>query len=238
MSDFFELFDLMERDLIDAGIGAPALTYKKAYEAPGDDFPAPPVNSGSDFPEPPVSGDEPDDYDTSLDAANQEIEDAGNAAVSDDFPEPPVSDESEEPMDDGATDDVSESDEEVPIEEDIPETEETPTEDPMIEYKKIMKIHSNMKRLLGIVQNSRDSFEQKFSSKISGNQYAGYHKIINTFDDLYEVTERVLTNEFSNGNYKSLIKQYVSLVKVYDIITKMTENFIEAYIKENSETNS
>lgn len=238
MGDFFELFDLMERDLIDTDIGAPVLTHKKAFEAPGDEFPAPPVSAESEFPEPPVSSEEPDDYDATLDAANQEIEDAGNAAVSDDFPEPPTSEEGEELVDEEVSDETPESDEEAPIEEDIPETEETPSEDPMVEYKKIMRIHSNMKRLLGIVQNSRDSFEQKFSSKISGNQYAGYHKIINTFDDLYEVTERVLTNEFGTGNYKSLIKQYVSLVKVYDIITKMTENFIDAYIKENSETNS
>lgn len=236
MSDLYELFDLMERDLIEAGIGAPVIT--KAFEAPSDDFPAPPINSDSEFPEPPVSEDEnaedtpDDDYDTSLDAANQEIEEAGNTAVADDFPEPPESEDSEMDLEE---DEITE-----PIEEDIPEeTEpETPTEDPQIEYKKKLKIHSNMNRLLAIIKSSRDSFEQKFSSKITGKQYVGYHKIINTFEDLYNVTENVLKKEFVDGTYKTLIKQYVSLVKVYDIVTKMTENFIEAYIKENSETNS
>ena len=205
MSDFFDLYELMENeynnfgktDILDLGTGAPVVT--KALEAPGDDFPEPPVSSDSDFPEPPVSNDEPDDYDTTLDAANQEIEDAGNAAVSEDFPDPPVSEDEEDGDEEQMIDD------EETTEPEISEVEETSSEDPMIEYKKVTRIHSNMKRLLAIIQNSRDSFEQKFSSKINGDQYAAYHKIINTFEDLYGVTERVLTTEFTNCTYIILL---------------------------------
>lgn len=240
MSIFYDMFELPDEDLSEAGITSSVAT--KAYEAPGD--PPLPDDGGAEPPlpdeptgetEPPM----PDTYDADLDAANQQIEDAGSAAAGD---EPPLPDEdTEEPLPEGEELPEEEiSDEELldnGAEEPLPE-EETPIEDPNVEYQKKLRIHRNCKRLLAIVKNSRDSFEQKFSSKITGKQYIGYHKIINAFDDLYEITTRVLTNEFATGDYKTLIRHYVSLVKVYDIITKMTENFVDLYIKENDETNA
>lgn len=238
MSIFFDMFELPDEDLIEAGVKSTAST--KAFEAPGD--PPLPDDVGT---EPPMPSDEPtdaeppvpDNYDADLDAANQQIEDAGTAAVGDEPPLPEDEEAAPLPEDEEITEEEVPDEELLEEEEPLPE-EETPMEDPNVEYKKKLRIHRNCKRLLAIVKNSRDSFEQKFSSKITGKQYIGYHKIINAFDDLYEITTGVLTNEFATGDYKTLIRHYVSLVKVYDIITKMTENFVDLYIKENDETNA
>lgn len=235
MSIFYDMFELADEDLSEARINSSVVT--KAYEAPED--PPLPDDDGSEPPSPDEPTNEtdpptPDTYDADLDAANQQIEDAGSAAVGDEPPSP------DEDMEDPLPEEDEIPEEELledGVEETIPE-EEVPTEDPNIEYQKKLRIHRNCKRLLAIVKNSRDSFEQKFSSKITGKQYIGYHKIINAFDDLYEITMRVLTDEFAAGDYKTLIRHYVSLVKVYDIITKMTENFVDLYIKENDETNA
>lgn len=203
--------------------------------------------------------DEPDD----VESANQQIAAAGDAAQVAEFGEPEIPEEpTSEPvvgdLGEPSMEDVPEEDDiDDPIDEELPEleggavdgvddpaptTEADPTddlgEDPMIEYNKKMNIHKNTVQLLSIVTISRDAFEQKFGSKLEGSQYHDYHRIINGFDDLIEIMNETLTKKFANGNYNTLIRYYVSMVKVYDILTKMTDNFVNDYIKENEETNS
>lgn len=150
-------------------------------------------------------------------------------------------------------DDVEDSEvtaEEEPIEEEepsedieseeVPEepVEETPSKDAMVEYEKCKRVHKNTLQLLAIINLSKDSFEQKFSKVVSENGSKEYNRIMNAFNDLITVTNETLTTKFSDNTYYNLIKYYVSLTKVFDIITRMTENFVKMHNEEKSETKS
>lgn len=150
--------------------------------------------------------------------------------IDEESPEEEVSDE--EPVDDVTDENVTdEEDQEETIEEETPE-------DPNTEYEKCKRVHTNTQRLLAIVNLSRDSFEQKYSKSVREHNRKDYHMICKSFTDLDETINMVLTEKFTNGTYQTLIKYYVSLCKVYDIITRMVDNYVKTYIEEKSETKS
>lgn len=131
--------------------------------------------------------------------------------------------------------DSLESEEDIPTEdEESIEGEDTSesTSDPR-DYQKRLNIHKNMLRFLEIIEGNRESFDQRFSKVLTIDQSKDFHNILKAFNELIDITQEILCTKFINGDYQSLVKYYVSLNRVYDIIARMTANFVKQYYDEN-----
>ena len=181
-------------------------------------------------------------------AMNEEAEDNGeetdNTGELDDDPNniPGVNIDEEEATEDedtGTEEEADTTEEEETADETVEDeepVEEEPEEEPIDQerdYDKRKKVHSNTLHLLQVIKSSRDSFEQKYNKVLSVNQIKDYHLIIKNFNDLIDMTENILSTKFIDGKYDNLIKYYVSLYKVYDIISRMVGNFVKEYEEVN-----
>lgn len=220
MFNLFEYIPPME--INDSGI----LQYStKAYEAPED-----------------IS----EEVSSEIDEVNQETdkrmgysnEESEGEIQSDDTSDQPDNSSSNEEdysesSDDENVDEDSYSDEEDLDSPDVMDAGEQPDDG---EYIKCKRIHDNTIKLLDVVSLSKDSFEKRCNKCDSVEQSKDYHRIISTFDSLISAINFTLINKFINGKYEDLIRCYVSLVRVFDIITRMTVNFVDKYFTEKNET--
>lgn len=125
---------------------------------------------------------------------------------------------------DDSTDEDSETD-----------TEEEPIEDDTNEFNKKIRIHENTVHLLNIIKGNKESFELQFSNSLKHEEMKDYHTIIDTFTDLIDTTEKILQTKFIDADYNTMVRYYVSLCRVYDIIIRMVENFVTIRIKNKTQ---
>lgn len=156
--------------------------------------------------------------------------------------------DSSEDEDETADDTTNEDDEDIDTSEDEDETadedsiddtdseEDVPIDDTEHEFDRKNNVHKNTLRFLSIVTSNRESFEQRFGKVVSYEEIKDYHTILKAFDQLIEMTENILCTKFIDGSYNTLIKYYVALNRVYDIITRMTDVFVKTHIEEKIKT--
>lgn len=182
-----------------------------------------------------------------LDAAADEVRaDGGESITEEDVDAEEEQVDEEVPVEEESQDEVV--DEEEPTEEDsdIPTedeeyvdegVEEDPLpegtfDDPEYEYEKKLNVFENTKKLLEIVTQNKESFDLRFSKGLSPELSKEYRLIAKNFTDFIQVAETALKTKFSSKPYNVLVKYYVSLTKVYDIIIRMTDNFVTKYNEE------
>ena len=200
---------------------------EKAYEAPEDLASA----ASSDV--------------EALDAAADEVRAEGGETVTDsdvEAEEESIDEEAATPTEEDVTDEQEiegeepvEEDSEIPAEEDeyVEEEEEPLPEgtfnDPKYEYDKKISVFENTKKLLDIVTQNKESFDLRFGKGLSPELTKEYQLIAKNFNDFIEVAKAALKTKFATEPYNILVKYYVSLTKVYDIIIRMTDNFVTKY---------
>jgi len=185
-----------------------------------------------------------------VEAENERINSAGDPSIEENMNTPSDGEdtynEEEQPVEETTNEEIPSEGEEYVEEESVEGEEMVDESQPVddnsdnteLEYQKKVNVHKNTRKLLAIMNLSRDAFEQKFSNHVNGEYHDDYHKIIKCFDDMITITNNVLIEKFSNGDYNTLIRHYVSLTKVYDLVTRMVEKFVDDHIKENDETKS
>lgn len=192
---------------------------EKAYEAPEDLASAATVETEA------------------LDVAADEVRAEGGETIEEETvsaAEDELSAESDEPTEGEEEIPPDEEDESVNEEEfeDEPLPEEDVFEDPEYEYEKKVNVFNNTKRLLEIVTQNKESFNLRFGKGLNPELTKEYRLIDKNFSDFIQVAGAVLSTKFASKPYNILMKYYVSLTKVYDIITRMTDNFVTKYNEE------
>ena len=137
--------------------------------------------------------------------------------------------EGEEPVDDSEISAEGEEYVDEEVDESLPEGT---FDDPEYEYDKKLNVFENTKKLLDIVTQNKESFDLRFGKGLSPELAKEYRLIDKNFTDFIKVAETVLATKFSSKPYNILVKYYVSLTKVYDIIIRMTDNFVTKYNEE------
>lgn len=112
--------------------------------------------------------------------------------------------------------------------EDIPEEPSDVQED----YTKRLNVFKNTQQLLDIVIQNKETFEARFGKGLTVDLAKDYRLITKNFDDFITVARTTLAEKYGSGSYNTLVKYHVSLTKVYDIIIRMTENFVKKYNEE------
>lgn len=105
-------------------------------------------------------------------------------------------------------------------------------DDQQLDYRKRVQVHKNTIAFLTRLENSKESFDQKFNRMLPEEQSKDYHRIIKCFDSLINMTKDILKTKFIDGKYQNLIKYYVALNCTYDLIVRMVDKFVNQYYTE------
>lgn len=214
--------------------------YRIATEAPGDSGEPIDIRKSTEEEMSEIDEQETSDGDD-IDNRGQLDTDLGiGDGGDDDNADDPVEnlDNGDDPVDNLDNDEESDTD---GMDENSDDQTDESSSDQELDLAKRIAIHENTINLLNTIENSKESFDQKYGHIISPDQIEDYDKIIKTFDDLISITKDILKKKFMKSDYQTLIKYNVTLNRVYDIIVRMVRNFIDDYYvasKEKLKNNS